>query len=205
MFLSAMLWAPLFSEDLEEAMKQYAAVGMIAVACLGVVGCSGDSGSSSSSNDAAPATITQTITTTDSHAEDTATSTSASEDTETHAFSTRHSINTGQVGGECGTTEFGDRIKAGPATSCEFAAEIFDVAYAATWHYVAANPNVNAVPRADISVTSPVTGETYPMVCKMGSDGRDMWCDHPEDESNSVHFYTSGGSQRMANRVNLVQ
>lgn len=186
-------------------MKQYAAVGMIAVACLGVAGCSSDSGSSSRGNNAEPATITQTITTTTSQDEKTAAPASAVENTEPQTFSTRHSINAGQVGGECGTTEFGDRIKAGPATSCEFAAEIFDVAYAATWHYVAANPNVNAVPRTDISVTSPVTGETYPMVCKMGSDGRDMWCDHPEDENNSVHFYTSGGSQRMANRVNLVQ
>ena len=56
-----------------------------------------------------------------------------------------HNINVGQIGGYCGTSSSGDSIDAGDATSCEFAAAVFDAAMQASYTMRSKDPTVTAV------------------------------------------------------------
>ena len=92
-----------------------------------------------------------------------------------------HFINEGQIGGNCGTTAYGDTIKAGDATSCEFAAILFDAALASEWTLAAPGPTATEIPVSTVTATSPVTGEAYTMKCRIGSDGMVMQCGDKDD------------------------
>ena len=83
-----------------------------------------------------------------------------------------HNINVGQIGGYCGTSSSGDSIDAGDATSCEFAAAVFDAAMQASYTMRSKDPTVTAVYHADITASSPVTKQSYNLDCRMGSDQR---------------------------------
>lgn len=86
------------------------------------------------------------------------------------------SVNSGQVGGHCGTASNGISIRANDSTSCEFAAIIFDRAMAATYHWTD-NPGVTSIPVTElVGVPSPVTGQLYNLECILGSDQRTLSC-----------------------------
>lgn len=101
-----------------------------------------------------------------------------------------HFVNEGQIGGNCGTTAYGDKIEAGDATSCEFAAILFDAALASEWALSAPDPTVTAIPMSTVTATSPVTGESYTVKCAIGSDAMALWCGDRDD----------GGPYIMVNR-----
>lgn len=80
-----------------------------------------------------------------------------------------------KVGGDCGYTPDGFAIRVGLDTSCAFAAEVYPRALAATYSWTN-NPNVTSVPKAILSVPSPVTGQTYELSCSVGSDRLALSC-----------------------------
>ena len=105
-----------------------------------------------------------------------------------------HNINVGQIGGYCGTSSSGDSIDAGDATSCEFAAAVFDAAMQASYTMRSKDPTVTAVYHADITASSPVTKQSYNLDCRMGSDQRMLTCEKPGDETVQASFETADRS-----------
>ena len=105
-----------------------------------------------------------------------------------------HNINVGQIGGYCGTSSSGDSIDAGDATSCEFAAAVFDAAMKASYTMRAKSPTVTAVYHADITASSPVTKQSYNLDCHMGSDQRNLTCEKPGDNTVRASFETADRS-----------
>lgn len=105
-----------------------------------------------------------------------------------------HNINVGQIGGYCGTSSSGDSIDAGDATSCEFAAAVFDAAMQASYTMRSKDPTVTAVYHADITASSPVTKQSYNLDCRMGSDQRVLTCEKPGDKTVRVSFETADRS-----------
>lgn len=115
----------------------------------------------------------------------------------------QHTINAGQVGGVCGYTVFGDEIRAYPDTSCEFAAAIFDVAYYA--QYDDSMKNGRTLPRTveTLQVSSPVTGEVYPIDCFVGSDGRALICSDNRTQNRVGASYDSGRNDYWRGRISI--
>ena len=105
-----------------------------------------------------------------------------------------HNINAGQIGGYCGTSSSGDSINAGDATSCEFAAAVFDAAMQASYTLRSPDPTVTAVYHADVSASSPVTKQSYDLDCRMGSDQRVLTCEKPGDKTVRASFETADRS-----------
>lgn len=105
-----------------------------------------------------------------------------------------HNINVGQIGGYCGTSSSGDSIDAGDATSCEFAAAVFDAAMQASYTMRSKDPTVTAVYHADITASSPVTKQSYNLDCHMGSDRRNLTCEKPGDKTVRASFETADRS-----------
>ena len=103
----------------------------------------------------------------------------------------KHNIHVGQIGGYCGTSSSGDSIDAGDATSCEFAAAIFDAAMQASYTMRSKNPTVTATYHADITASSPVTKQSYNLDCRMGSDQRVLTCEKPGDKTVQASFETA--------------
>ena len=106
----------------------------------------------------------------------------------------KHNIHVGQIGGYCGTSSSGDSIDAGDATSCEFAAAVFDAAMQASYTMRSKDPTVTAVYHADITASSPVTKQSYNLDCRMGSDQRVLTCEKPGDRTVSASFETADRS-----------
>ena len=108
----------------------------------------------------------------------------------------------GQVGGNCGTTPEGAKIRAGDNTSCEFAAMVYNRAIAATWT-MTNNPTVTSIPVTTLTgVPSPVTDETYDLKCSVGSDSQSMSCAEA-DGSPSVTFTFPGYETGWHHYINL--
>ena len=105
-----------------------------------------------------------------------------------------HNIHVGQIGGYCGTSSSGDSIDAGDATSCEFAAAVFDAAMQASYTLRSPDPTVTSVYHADVSASSPVTKQSYNLDCRMGSDQRVLTCEKPGDRTLSASFETADRS-----------
>lgn len=105
-----------------------------------------------------------------------------------------HNIHVGQIGGYCGTSSSGDSIDAGDATSCEFAAAVFDAAMQASYTLRSPDPTVTSVYHADVSASSPVTMQSYDLDCHMGSDQRVLTCEKPGDNSVRASFETADKS-----------
>ena len=105
-----------------------------------------------------------------------------------------HNIHVGQIGGYCGTSSSGDSIDAGDATSCEFAAAVFDAAMQASYTLRSPDPTVTAVYHADVSASSPVTKQSYDLDCRMGSDQRVLTCERPGDKTVRASFETADKS-----------
>ena len=105
-----------------------------------------------------------------------------------------HNITVGQIGGYCGTSSSGDSIDAGDATSCEFAAAVFDAAMQASYTMRSKDPTVTAVYQADITASSPVTKQSYNLKCHMGSDQRNLTCEKPGDTTVRASFATADRS-----------
>lgn len=105
-----------------------------------------------------------------------------------------HNITVGQIGGYCGTSSSGDSIDAGDATSCEFAAAVFDAAMQASYTMRSKDPTVTAVYQADITASSPVTKQSYNLDCRMGSDQRNLTCEKPGDTTVRASFETADRS-----------
>ena len=105
-----------------------------------------------------------------------------------------HNINAGQIGGYCGTSSSGDSIDAGDATSCEFAAAVFDAAMQASYTLRSPDPTVTSVYHADVSASSPVTKQSYDLDCRMGSDQRVLTCERPGDKTVRASFETADKS-----------
>ena len=105
-----------------------------------------------------------------------------------------HNIHVGQIGGYCGTSSSGDSINAGDATSCEFAAAVFDAAMQANYALRSKSPTVTAVYHADITASSPVTKQSYNLGCHMGSDQRNLTCEKPGDNTVRASFETADRS-----------
>ncbi|WP_299038064.1 hypothetical protein [uncultured Corynebacterium sp.] len=106
----------------------------------------------------------------------------------------KHNIHVGQIGGYCGTSSSGDSIDAGDATSCEFAAAVFDAAMQASYTLRSPDPTVTAVYHADVSASSPVTKQSYDLDCRMGSDQRVLTCERPGDKTVRASFKTADKS-----------
>ena len=106
----------------------------------------------------------------------------------------KHNIHVGQIGGYCGTSSSGDSIDAGDATSCEFAAAVFDAAMQASYTMRSKDPTVTAVYHADITASSPVTKQSYNLDCRMGSDQRMLTCEKPGDKTVQASFETADRS-----------
>ncbi len=106
----------------------------------------------------------------------------------------KHNIHVGQIGGYCGTSSSGDSIDAGDATSCEFAAAVFDAAMQASYTMRSKDPTVTAVYHADITASSPVTKQSYNLDCHMGSDQRNLTCEKPGDNTVRASFETADRS-----------
>lgn len=106
----------------------------------------------------------------------------------------KHNIHVGQIGGYCGTSSSGDSIDAGDATSCEFAAAVFDAAMQASYTLRSPDPTVTAVYHADVSASSPVTKQSYDLDCRMGSDQRVLTCERPGDKTVRASFETADKS-----------
>lgn len=106
----------------------------------------------------------------------------------------KHNIHVDQIGGYCGTSSSGDSIDAGDATSCEFAAAVFDAAMQASYTLRSPDPTVTAVYHADVSASSPVTKQSYDLDCRMGSDQRVLTCERPGDKTVRASFETADKS-----------
>ncbi|MCK6083472.1 MULTISPECIES: hypothetical protein [Corynebacterium] len=106
----------------------------------------------------------------------------------------KHNIHVGQIGGYCGTSSSGDSIDAGDATSCEFAAAVFDAAMQASYTLRSPDPTVTSVYHADVSASSPVTKQPYDLDCRMGSDQRVLTCEKPGDKTVRASFETADKS-----------
>ena len=106
----------------------------------------------------------------------------------------KHNIHVGQIGGYCGTSSSGDSIDAGDATSCEFAAAVFDAAMQANYTMRSKSPTVTATYHADITASSPVTKQSYNLDCRMGSDQRVLTCEKPGDKTVQASFETADKS-----------
>lgn len=106
----------------------------------------------------------------------------------------KHKIHVGQIGGYCGTSSSGDSIDAGDATSCEFAAAVFDAAMQASYTLRSPDPTVTSVYHADVSASSPVTKQSYDLDCRMGSDQRVLTCEKPGDKTVRASFETADKS-----------
>ena len=106
----------------------------------------------------------------------------------------KHNIHVGQIGGYCGTSSSGDSIDAGDATSCEFAAAVFDAAMQANYTLRSKSPTVTATYHADITASSPVTEQSYNLDCHMGSDQRNLTCEKPGDNTVRASFATADRS-----------
>jgi len=116
-----------------------------------------------------------------------------------------NTTNASQIGGDCGTTPQGDPITAGSATSCEFAAAMFAPASKATYTMTPlepSNPTVGSLYTAHITAKSPVTGESYDLTCRIGSDSADLTCAKPGDRSVSGSF--NSAAHDWPQRVNTV-
>lgn len=106
----------------------------------------------------------------------------------------KHNIHVGQIGGYCGTSSSGDSIDAGDATSCEFAAAVFDAAMQASYTLRSPDPTVTSVYHADVSASSPATKQSYDLDCRMGSDQRVLTCEKPGDKTVRASFETADKS-----------
>lgn len=91
-----------------------------------------------------------------------------------------------KVGGACGTTSEGAKLKAHEATSCEFARAIYQTALKAKFELFALSSDATSIPRASISVTSPINNESYDLTCTIGSANTDMDCTDQSDRSVGV-------------------
>ena len=111
-----------------------------------------------------------------------------------------HNINVGQVGGACGYTNQGDKIRAGKNTSCEFAAAMFDEAIKHTFTWSQRSSTVNGSYNTHISAASPATKQTYDLYCAMGSDTRTFYCGIDGDISVDASF-EEANSQTWTNRL----
>lgn len=116
-----------------------------------------------------------------------------------------YTINPGQIGGDCGMTADGMVLKAGDATSCEFAGTMYEAGINAEYRWRQRNPTVNGAYGAELTVASPITKETYEISCAIGSDLRYLGCGVYED--NSVHVSVGpvtdyGG---WTSRLNIVE
>ena len=114
----------------------------------------------------------------------------------------KHNIHVGQIGGYCGTSSSGDSIDAGDATSCEFAAAVFDAAMQASYTLRSPDPTVTSVYHADVSASSPVTKQSYDLDCRMGSDQRVLTCERPGDKTVRASFETADKS--IWSRLSLI-
>lgn len=114
--------------------------------------------------------------------------------------SDEQTINASQVGGDCGVTPEGDTIFAGSATSCEFAAAMFEPAKRASYALYQADPTVNPLYTASITAKSPVTGESYQLTCQIGSDLAGLSCRKPDD--NNVFAIFTSASHDWPQRLN---
>ena len=126
-------------------------------------------------------------------------------DDEAHNDAEENTTNASQIGGDCGTTPQGDRITAGSATSCEFAVAMFAPASKATYTMTPlepSNPTVGSLYTAHITAKSPVTGENYDLICRIGSDRADLTCQKPGDRSVSGSF--NSAAHDWPDRVNTV-
>lgn len=108
-----------------------------------------------------------------------------------------------KVGGACGTTAEGAKLRAQEATSCEFAQAIYQTALKTKFELFALSPDVTAIPRAFISVTSPVNNESYDLRCLIGSANTGMDCIDQSDRSVgvSVEFPHAGYLHRAMPQV----
>lgn len=126
-------------------------------------------------------------------------------DDEAHDDAEENTTNASQIGGDCGTTPQGYPITAGSATSCEFAVAMFAPASKATYTmtpYDPSNPTVGSLYTAHITAKSPVTGESYDLVCRIGSDSANLTCQKPGDRSVSGSF--NSAAHDWPERVNTV-
>ncbi|WIM68232.1 hypothetical protein QP027_02185 [Corynebacterium breve] len=187
-------------------MRRHTLRLVIAVSCLALSACS------SANTSSAPVTVTSTVVATSEASQDPETPTIEEETPteETQAAPvvepvdiSQHSINAGQVGGNCGTTSQGDSIRANDSTSCEFAAAIFNSAISAQYTTVTTNPSVTALPRAQITAYSPVTQQAYNLECYVNSAGQTLTCYDPGNDGRGASFST----ERMGyhGRLNLIE
>lgn len=97
------------------------------------------------------------------------------------------SANNAQIGGFCATTADGWDVEAGDSTSCAFAmATVDELAKIGK-----PEPSTHA---PLIQVYSPVTGQTYTMDCRRGSDSHTITC----EDANGGTAYVTWSKWRMA-------
>ena len=79
-------------------------------------------------------------------------------------------------------------VRPGSMSSCAYVAELFKAATAASYIYVQENPLVVAIPTTTVTVTSPTTGQTYNVDCRIGSDRRTISCEKDGDRNSGASF-----------------
>lgn len=173
-----------------------------AIASVSLASCSGPNTSS------APATITTVVTVADAPVS--TPPSPASGDTGTAAAETnpeRSVVDATGVGAVCNRVlANGDELKVGEATSCEFALAMYEAAFSATYYMHSSDPTANALPRTSFELRSPVTGETYPINCYSGSDGKGLRCyDSSEADPNhaTVSIWVRNWEDGVTSRMNV--
>ena len=197
-------------------MRKFSALSFLVAAGLALSACSDNPDTSAPASEApadsqltsVAATTPATTTETSEASEDSgpaptlndAPSEASSADNNANPNPGGHSINVGQIGGTCGYTNQGDKIRAGENTSCEFAAAMFDEAIKHTFTWSQRSSTVNGSYNTHISVASPATKQIYDLRCAMGSDTRTFYCGI--DGDNSVYAsFEEANSQTWTNRL----
>ena len=85
-------------------------------------------------------------------------------------------------------------VDPGSKSSCAYVAELYKAATAATYTYGPYNPQVTSVPKTTVTVTSPTTGQTYSVDCRIGSAGGTLTCEKDGDRNSGASFTVSSGS-----------
>lgn len=78
-------------------------------------------------------------------------------------------------------------------SSCAYVAELYKAATAATYTYGPYKPQVTSVPKTTVTVTSPTTGQTYNVDCRIGSAGDTLTCEKDGDLNSGASFTVNSG------------
>lgn len=108
-----------------------------------------------------------------------------------------------EIGAECNRTlANGDQIRMESATSCDFAMAMYEKALASTFELYSPDPTVTQIPVTSFDLRSSVTGESYPIRCRVGSDSSTITCENVND--STVGMSATNTNNRIRQRINIL-